>query len=103
MEMHKTIAKKIAHDQNNHDKAMKAKGKARHQSKHTKLDVHHRKYHARKQKKKFSKKYTQPTHLIMEEQRLRQVYFVKVAKRHPKKHSLNAKEFKDANVFVKDK
>eukprot|EP00957_Ditylum_brightwellii_P084457 6422538-Ditylum_brightwellii.AAC.1 len=39
----------------------------------------------------------------MEEQMIKQVWFVKDAKRHTKKHSLSAKEVKNINVFIKDK
>eukprot|EP00957_Ditylum_brightwellii_P088239 6721969-Ditylum_brightwellii.AAC.1 len=39
----------------------------------------------------------------MEQQRLRQVWFVKDAKRHAKRHGLTGKEVKDLNTFVKDK
>eukprot|EP00957_Ditylum_brightwellii_P168108 12798114-Ditylum_brightwellii.AAC.1 len=39
----------------------------------------------------------------MEEQRLRQVQFVKDAKRCAKKCSLSTKEVKNLNTFVKDK
>eukprot|EP00957_Ditylum_brightwellii_P128071 9767596-Ditylum_brightwellii.AAC.1 len=41
-EMHKSIAKKIAHAQKDHDKSMKAKGKVRH---HAKSDFHHKRHH----------------------------------------------------------
>eukprot|EP00957_Ditylum_brightwellii_P158622 12073495-Ditylum_brightwellii.AAC.1 len=52
---------------------------------------------------KASRKHVQPTHCIMEEQRLRQVCFVKNAERHAKKCSFNTKETKDLKTFVKDK
>eukprot|EP00957_Ditylum_brightwellii_P109816 8375687-Ditylum_brightwellii.AAC.1 len=39
----------------------------------------------------------------MEQQRLRQVRFVKDAKRRAKKCSITGKEVKDLNAFVKDK
>eukprot|EP00957_Ditylum_brightwellii_P177771 13541303-Ditylum_brightwellii.AAC.1 len=52
---------------------------------------------------KACRKHAQPTHHITEEQRLRQVHFVKDAKRHTKKISLSTKEFKDLNLFIKDK
>eukprot|EP00957_Ditylum_brightwellii_P195272 14876765-Ditylum_brightwellii.AAC.1 len=45
----------------------------------------------------------QPTHHITEQQRLRQVWFVKDSKRPAKKRGLTSKEIKDFNVFIKDK
>eukprot|EP00957_Ditylum_brightwellii_P186993 14241216-Ditylum_brightwellii.AAC.1 len=52
---------------------------------------------------KSHKKHVQPTHRIMEQQRLQQVRFVKDAKRRAKRRSLTGKEVKDLNVFAKDK
>ena len=49
------------------------------------------------------RKHVWPTHHIMEQQRLRQVWFVKDAKRHAKRRGLTGKEVKDLNMFVKDK
>eukprot|EP00957_Ditylum_brightwellii_P152818 11632530-Ditylum_brightwellii.AAC.1 len=46
---------------------------------------------------KSCKKHVQLTHCITEQQRLRQVWFVKDAKRHAKKHGLTGKEVKDLN------
>eukprot|EP00957_Ditylum_brightwellii_P170530 12980928-Ditylum_brightwellii.AAC.1 len=40
---------------------------------------------------------------ITKQQRLRQVWFVKGAKRRIKKHGLTGKEVKDLKAFVKDK
>eukprot|EP00957_Ditylum_brightwellii_P113069 8622941-Ditylum_brightwellii.AAC.1 len=48
-------------------------------------------------------KYVHPTHCITEEQRLRQVHFVKDAERHTKKCGLSTKEINDLNAFNKDK
>eukprot|EP00957_Ditylum_brightwellii_P020636 1556013-Ditylum_brightwellii.AAC.1 len=42
-------------------------------------------------------------HCITEQQRLRQVRFMKDAKRRTKKRSLTGREVKDLNVFFKDK
>eukprot|EP00957_Ditylum_brightwellii_P021201 1598181-Ditylum_brightwellii.AAC.1 len=39
----------------------------------------------------------------MEQQRLRQVWFVKDAERQAKKRGLTGKEVKDLNTFVKDR
>eukprot|EP00957_Ditylum_brightwellii_P171977 13093665-Ditylum_brightwellii.AAC.2 len=49
------------------------------------------------------KKHVQPTHRITEQQRLRQVQFVKDAKRRAKRCGLTGKEVKDLNAFIKDK
>eukprot|EP00957_Ditylum_brightwellii_P137825 10507873-Ditylum_brightwellii.AAC.1 len=49
------------------------------------------------------RKHVQPTYRITEQQRLRQVQFVKDAKRQAKKCGLTGREVKDLNVFVKDK
>eukprot|EP00957_Ditylum_brightwellii_P059160 4489039-Ditylum_brightwellii.AAC.1 len=122
--LHKPFAKKIAHVQKEHDEA-KEDRKARC---HAKSELHHRRHHghgkchAGKQKKKHCnyhglchhdteecniykayRKHAQPTHHITEEQRLRQVCFVKDAKSYTKKHSLSTKEVKDLNAFVKYK
>eukprot|EP00957_Ditylum_brightwellii_P111756 8523835-Ditylum_brightwellii.AAC.1 len=42
-------------------------------------------------------------HHITEQQRLRQVWFVKDAKRQSKRRSLTGNEVKDLNTFIKDK
>eukprot|EP00957_Ditylum_brightwellii_P019041 1433673-Ditylum_brightwellii.AAC.1 len=49
------------------------------------------------------RKHIRPTHCIMEQQRLRQVLFVKDAERRVKRRGLTGKEVKDFNTFVKDK
>eukprot|EP00957_Ditylum_brightwellii_P030763 2330941-Ditylum_brightwellii.AAC.1 len=46
---------------------------------------------------KSHKKHVQPTHRITEQQRLRQVWFVKDAKRRAKRRSLTVQEVKDLN------
>eukprot|EP00957_Ditylum_brightwellii_P094140 7167546-Ditylum_brightwellii.AAC.1 len=49
------------------------------------------------------RKHVQPMHYITEQQRLRQVQFVKGTEMRAKKHSLTGKEVKHLNAFVKDK
>eukprot|EP00957_Ditylum_brightwellii_P196024 14935349-Ditylum_brightwellii.AAC.1 len=100
--MHKPLTKKIAHVKKEHNNS----GKGKH---HDKLKLSHErrhglgKHHVRKHKKKFCnyhglyyhdmdkcnftqthRKYGQPTHHIMEHQRLWQVQFIKDAERHAK-------------------
>eukprot|EP00957_Ditylum_brightwellii_P200896 15314127-Ditylum_brightwellii.AAC.1 len=123
-ELHKPLAKKIAHAKKEHDKAI-GNRKGKH---HNKSELCHKrchgpgKHHDGKHKKKFCnyyglchhdtkecsyyqayRKHVQPTHPITEKQRLWQVCFVKDAERCAKKRSLSAKEVKDLNKFVKDK
>eukprot|EP00957_Ditylum_brightwellii_P167710 12767304-Ditylum_brightwellii.AAC.1 len=52
---------------------------------------------------KSHKKNFQPTHRTTEQQRLRQVRFVKDTERRARKRGLTGKEVKDLNAFVKDK
>eukprot|EP00957_Ditylum_brightwellii_P057216 4335422-Ditylum_brightwellii.AAC.1 len=49
------------------------------------------------------RKHAQPTHHIMEQQRLWHVQFVKDAEKQAKERSLSTKEVKDLNAFTKDK
>eukprot|EP00957_Ditylum_brightwellii_P064573 4899960-Ditylum_brightwellii.AAC.1 len=120
-ELQKLLRKMIACAEKEHDKD----GNRKHQDK---PKLHHKrrhgleKYHQGKQKKmhcnyhglcyhvtdkcnfvQSRSKHTQPTHRIMEQQRLQQVQFVKDTKRQAKKRGLTGKEVKDLNVFVKDK
>eukprot|EP00957_Ditylum_brightwellii_P187595 14284837-Ditylum_brightwellii.AAC.1 len=79
----------------------------RHQSKHRKTfcDYHGLCYHDT-DKCNFIQahgKHVQPSHHITEQQRLRQLWSVKDAKRRAKRCNLTGKEVKDLNTFVKDK
>eukprot|EP00957_Ditylum_brightwellii_P196447 14967921-Ditylum_brightwellii.AAC.1 len=109
-ELQKLLRKKIACAEKKHDKDRKRKHqdkpKLRHKRRHSS-----EKHHQGKQKKKYcnyhglcyhgtdkynflqsQRKHMQPTHHITEQQRLRQVQFVKDAERRAKKGGLAGKE-----------
>eukprot|EP00957_Ditylum_brightwellii_P042670 3230857-Ditylum_brightwellii.AAC.1 len=116
-ELQKPLRKKIACTEKEHGKDRKRKCQVKPKLRHKR---HHGlgKRHQGKQKKKYCnyhglcchgtdkcnfvqahRKHVQSMHCITEQQRLRQVWFVKDAKRH----GLAGKEVKDINTFVKDK
>eukprot|EP00957_Ditylum_brightwellii_P075112 5707866-Ditylum_brightwellii.AAC.1 len=127
-ELQKPLKKKIAPTIKEHDKSDNNETKLRHKTRHRQSKCYGRrilrqqnKHHGGKHRKKYCgyhglcyhdtdkcdlakscKKHVQPTHRITEQQRLRQVRFVKDAKRHAKRHGLTGQEVKDLNTFVKD-
>eukprot|EP00957_Ditylum_brightwellii_P109626 8361508-Ditylum_brightwellii.AAC.1 len=124
--MQKPLKKKIACVIKEHGNLDRKKPKLRHKRRHSSdkryKKRHQNKYHGGKCKKNFCnyhglcyhdtdgcnfvqahRKHVQPTHHIIEQQRLWQVQFVKDAKRCAKRHGLTGKEVKDLNTFVKDK
>eukprot|EP00957_Ditylum_brightwellii_P003347 253213-Ditylum_brightwellii.AAC.1 len=129
-ELQKPLKKRIAcaikeHEESDNKKTTKPHHKRRKgQTKHYKRRTLHQqsKQHGGRRRKKYCdyhgtcyhdtsecdiakscKKHVQSMHRITEQQRLRQVRFVKDAGRRAKKRSLTGREVKDLNAFIIDK